>query len=234
MGALRRRDSVAVVHTDAVNDLYLASLEGAYSAAFPRITRYDRGNTYFSSIVRDICEQNTSVVLYAGGPSYLPELVDALNQRPCGGLAISLATEAVDTSYLQSLSLGTNLRLLCASPVNVNDWAHVAPGTPVGYASFASAYSDRFPDPLDDGYAILHHDATATALDAVTLAYYTINHPPGPADVLIATRQLDRYHPVHGASGTLSFDSAGNPEGKPIPVVQIPKAESPIPLYQTP
>ncbi|MDX8048588.1 hypothetical protein SK571_04290 [Lentzea sp. BCCO 10_0798] len=79
-----------------------------------------------------------------------------------------------------------------------------------------ACYRLWFADQLNDGYALLHHDAALTAFTAINAHG---DRPPTVADVLEALRRVK----IDGATGTISFDHAGKPIGKPIPVLEFPQ-----------
>ena len=94
------------------------------------------------------------------------------------------------------------------------------------------------PGTLDDGYAIMHHDALATAVTAIRLASSPTDGGQSvtAADVGSQLLNLNSAYKVRGGSGTLIFSSRreGNAGNKPVPIVSVP-AEQPDPTpYVTP
>lgn len=101
-------------------------------------------------------------------------------------------------------------------------WTHRPPVVdPATVASFTRArygYRAVFPgEPLDDGWAIMFHDAVLTAVVAVNKLYTQTGAVPSTGAVAQELNQVT----VHGASGYLCFDARHDPINKAIPVVEL-------------
>ncbi|CAM4393120.1 hypothetical protein [Nocardiopsis rhodophaea] len=129
-----------------------------------------------------------------------------------------------DEEALEKLKQG-KITLVYASATDP-DWSKNPDGAPEYFPAFLSAYTrfiGRGSDALNDGYAIMHHDAMATAVSAVRFAEPVEGEGLRPMDVYDALLLLHTAHPVPGASGTLSFtqEGNGNPAGKFVPVIEV-------------
>jgi hypothetical protein len=97
------------------------------------------------------------------------------------------------------------LRVVYASPVDPVGWASGSVYEPPDFARFKAWYSAWFANPLDDGYAPLHHDAELAAFN------YT-GATATPVKVGEASQRLE----FKVTAGTISLDQKENPVGKPI------------------
>ncbi|MGH3904396.1 MAG: hypothetical protein ACRDTE_09425 [Pseudonocardiaceae bacterium] len=210
-------------------------------------TDIDPGN--FTAISNSICAAKPDVVFYAGREVDLNGFLQSLEGRPCRQTPLTVLTGGSDIGSLleqreREQRLGpANLTVLFAATTYPEGWARQADGTPEGYPEFLTAFKSHKFDigNLDNGGAIMMHDALLAAVEAVERAV-TEGRPATVGNVRSELLNLNLLHRVQGASGTLSFNStstgAGNPIGKPIPVLQYPKpADSPFrqtaPLYVT-
>jgi hypothetical protein len=122
--------------------------------------------------------------------------------------------------------LSNNVKLINASSSDSLSWGKNEPGTPPGYAAFLEAYRERgFVDETDllDGYAIAHHDALATAAQAIRIAALgRQTQAPNQADVAGQIPRLNLAWRVPATSGMLSFTSKdGRATDRPIPIKQF-------------
>jgi len=205
----------------------------------------------FSELNSTICEQaqanpaaeTTSpglTIYFAGRGADLTALVSALANRSCAQVPITVFTgddgsdlaTAVRTQLASNGDLRTaltrNVTVRFTSLASPGAWA-IAPDTFSGTRYFtdtcAQCYPTLFPgDSLDDGAAIMGHDAVLTATVAIRGLVDELN-PVLPDDAAGAvSQQLQRLYgarAVPGASGPISLNNRGDPSLKPIPIVQL-------------
>lgn len=202
-------------------------------------------NNSFSVISTNLCtSQNPpDVILYAGREPDLPQFIHDLAQRPCAGTPITLVV-GTDSSSLESdtddpartrqidadVAAG-KITVLCPAWVAPQDWATQsgAKDAPTGFSAFMTEFDQqftangRFGTELDDGYAIMSHDALLTAAKAIRLTTQPPMAFPTSEQVLGNQYHMDAGNTVPGASGTLTFVEAdnGNPGGKPVFVLRL-------------
>ncbi|MEV7467582.1 ABC transporter substrate-binding protein [Streptomyces kronopolitis] len=199
----------------------------------------------FYNAVNNICLTKAQVVFYAGRDRDLADLVRALSTRSqCGhDKQITIMTGATGAFTQGSAVRG----LLRANKITILDVSATSPAqwisgvhAPSGFKPFLQALRDlKFSDAvMDDGYAIMHHDAVLTAVWATrNVTGQTGKVAPDVQDVYNEITNLHDASTVPAASGELSFDDAsqGWPHNKPIPVIQLPDPlKHPAPPYLVP
>jgi ABC-type branched-subunit amino acid transport system substrate-binding protein len=182
----------------------------------------------FANVANSVCTKQVRTVLFGGRPRDLSSLLSALAKRPCQ-LSVTVATEAIDPVPLKSQLHDAHTRVVYASPVDAAGWTKNVPGTPESFAPFLAEYRKYFSDPLDDGFAVLHHDAATVAFKGIRRAA-PLGYVPAPAEVTDALRGTLGFIT---ASGTITFAPDGSPLGKPIPVIELPSGSSLTPVYRT-
>ncbi|MGW7577271.1 ABC transporter substrate-binding protein [Streptomyces sp. NPDC054765] len=209
---------------------------GHSSAGIPRL---------FYNAVNNICLTKAEVIFYAGRDRDLADLVRALSTRSqCGhDTPITVMTGATGT-----FAQGQQVRgLLKDNKITILDVAATSPAqwtrgvhAPPGFKPFHQALRDLgFPDSvMDDGYAIMHHDAVLTAVWATrSVTGQTGKEAPDVQDVYNEITNLHDASTVPAAGGELSFDDASNgwPHNKPVPVIRLPEPlKDPGPPYLVP
>jgi len=188
----------------------------------------------FLPVVTNLCDAanepptSLDMVFYAGRIADFGAFTDALKARTCQQRPLTVLTGATGyaeaDAYANTLA-SSNVKVVVATSSDSASWGTNEPGTPPGYAAFLTAYHDRgfTDDDLLDGYAIVHHDALATAAQAIRLAALgTPTHAPTPEDVAGQFGRLNLAYTVQAASGTLSFPpEGGRVTGQPLPLEQI-------------
>ncbi len=184
----------------------------------------------FDIVTPNICSEPPDIVIYAGREVDLKGFLQSLGGRQCLGIPLTVIT-AADIGVLlrereQQLS-AANLTVVHAGTSDAEGWGRGVAGTPQNYSDFLSAFrGNGFTDKnLINSEAIMMHDALLTVEKAVRLA--TPGETPlTAANVRSVLLTLNGQYQVQGASGTLSFSSrstgAGNPQGKPVPLLQYP------------
>lgn len=212
------------------------------------------GNS-FQVIATNLCTSTDppDVVLYAGREPDLPQFIQDLAQRPCVRTPITLvvgtdssdlvtaADDPQQTSQIRAELTAGQITVLCPAWVAPQNWATPAGAgsAPAGFAAFAAEFdalfttNNDFGTQLNDGYAVMTHDALLTAANAIRLATQPPVTVPTAAQVLGNQYHMDAANTVPGASGTLTFVEAdnGNAAGKPVFVLQLRPSDVPILRY---
>ncbi|MFC3996852.1 ABC transporter substrate-binding protein [Nocardiopsis sediminis] len=252
-----------LVYDQNAPDLFVSTLTDAFEAQMADFTQgippqpfsgtaLDESPTptLFASAAQNICQTEADMVFYAGRGVDLAGLVEALHTRSCvrEPLTVFFAETGLslreDEQMRGQLAEG-NLTIVHAAASDPDWGAGGARGEPDGLAGFTEAYTENVGDTtgrLTNGYAMAHHDAVMTAVQAIRL--YSREGGEGGDDPLRAEGargalfRLNAGNVVRGATGDLSFSATrdGDPGGKPVPVFEIPgPGEAPAhDLYITP
>ena len=233
-----------LLYDNTEDDTYTATLREAYAEQFadhlPRneleftgTTMGQTAPTAFASAVNHICSQHQDLdlVFFAGREDDLDVFVNALAGERCipqDPLTIVYAATGItgDAELHRDLDDG-NLDLAMASSTHPG-WGRGDVAPPAGFDGFHETFVERIdadPERLDDGYAIMHHDAVAVAVHAVRLALEEVGGErlPTPEEVRNQLYYLHGAMAVSGAGGDLEYVAGreGNPLGKPVPVVLL-------------
>ncbi|MEJ8646497.1 ABC transporter substrate-binding protein [Streptomyces sp. MS1.AVA.3] len=199
----------------------------------------------FYNAVNNICLTKAEVIFYAGRDRDLADLVRALSTRSqCGhDIPITVMTGATGTfaqgKQVRGLLKSSKISILDVAATNPAQWTSGV-HAPSGFKPFHQALRDlNFPDAMmDDGYAIMHHDAVLTAIWATrNVTGQTGKEAPDVQDVYNEITNLHDASTVPAAGGELSFDDASNgwPHNKPVPVIRLPEPlKDPGPPYLVP
>lgn len=213
----------------------------------------------FGPIAQEICLTEADTVFFAGRDRDLPSLVSKLagqaNCRPereirlvkVGvGLAPALTTKESTEDLREA-----GITLVNAADVHPRWWQDDGARRPPGFAGFHELFLEHSPEwalgpePLDDGYTIMYHDAFLVASQASDASFTAAENReteggeksgmPSNHDVyqtIIGMNVLgtedgtDCRDCVRGASGTFGFDDYTStdkwPVCKPVPVVIYP------------
>ncbi len=206
----------------------------------------------FSSAARGICRLEADTVFYAGRDSDLPHLITQLSDEPeCDDVDAEIRILRVATGLPQGLTeqqvradmAEARVVTVGASATDAPSW-RTGDGSGERFAAFAQEFAEVSGLPgeaLDDGYAIMHHDAFVVVARATESALDDLRPPGGGSDRLPS--KLDVYNtitnmkvaagaePCHdcvpGASGRFGFDVEKDnwPVCKPVPVIEYPRPE---------
>lgn len=231
-------------------DLYPKTLAAAFTRKFAdashkivgRTEEYDSSlpgieNT-FLQMMPNICGNQPEVVYFAGRENHLTAFIAQLAQRPCldrhitvltGDLALVGPPEPEMRRGLQA-----NITVLAPGLAHPEAWTH-EPGAfnPAAVASFqepgcTGCFKAVFPNErLDDGVAILAHDAVLTAVWAIRGIPRVAPAQVTAQDVLQAKNRLHGTLAVPGASGMISFDEHGDPVNKAVPILRVRLDDTP-------
>ncbi|WP_258563095.1 ABC transporter substrate-binding protein [Streptomyces phytophilus] len=207
----------------------------------------------FSPAARGICRLEADTVFYAGRDSDLPHLITQLSAeaecddfdaeirilRVATGLPDGLMGEQVheDMAEARVVTVG-------ASATDAPSW-RAGDGSGERFATFAKGFAEVSGLPgeaLNDGYAIMHHDAflvvtraTETALDDMPSSDEgEAERLPSPLDVYNTITNMkvvagadSCQDCISGASGQFGFDVEKDnwPVCKPVPIIEYPRPE---------
>ncbi|MGP4110348.1 hypothetical protein ACTWP5_05450 [Streptomyces sp. 4N509B] len=254
-------DEAILVYDQKAPDLHVRTLTEAFEEQFAtelgtnpaqpfqgETLERDSSAALFDPAVRNICEVEADMVLFAGRIGDLGNFIDALHSRACrdGHLSVLFA----DTGPLirpgeHERLVDSRLTIVQASAMDPS-WPREAgetPDAPAGFADFYREYDARLsyvpdvPAALADGYAAANHDAMAVATQAVRVTHaQDSDSPMTGARVRDALFLLHLGNAVQTAGGTLHFTTErnGDPGGKPIAIQEAPPGETPPDLYMTP
>ena len=197
--------------------------------------RSEANSGLFDSTVNRICAVEPKVVFFAGRKVDLGDFLDSLGSRPCTDDPMTVVTVDADPDVFdgdEQALRDEGITVVYADATNPGGWLAGVTGPPQYFPDFVQRFQElRFPvEHLDDGGAILNHDAVLTAAKAIRLAALpSSSDPPGAADVRSELLNLNtELSEVRGASGTFSFsdrgEKSGDPVGKPIPVLEFPSS----------
>ncbi|WP_250282902.1 MULTISPECIES: hypothetical protein [unclassified Frankia] len=226
------------------DDLYPGTLADTFSSRYPdaanrlvgQVEQYNSKlgatATTFVQMLPNICSERPGIVYFAGRDAELRDFLKVLARRNCLGDHITVLT-GDDASGLEGdrsldQTLAANISVLFTALAHPGAWQ--APDadsffnrtTVARFQDPTGVFQQRFPnETLDDGEVITSHDAVLVAVTAVRYAAVGGHLQVTPADVEQTLNRLHGNLKVAGAGGYLSFDNAGSPIGKPIPLVSI-------------
>ncbi|MFJ9175437.1 ABC transporter substrate-binding protein [Streptomyces sp. NPDC102360] len=227
-----------------------------------------RGDTQdFKKSVEAMCGAGTRTVFLAGRDADLHPFVKAIDETgscryrsddPLRILRVSTARDPVtETSGIGEKAHRLHIRIVTAAAVDAPRWERGEGETPRHFGRFASAYEHSFTGAgrraLNDGYAVMYHDALAAVSNAVKQAGASGHGEVSNDDVQNQLRkgspQDDCAQCVQAASGDFTFvdaDESGADESdagagvgqwpvcKPVPIVTFPEGNRDgSPLYRT-
>ncbi|GAA4330521.1 hypothetical protein GCM10023086_60220 [Streptomyces venetus] len=240
-GALARA-RVLFVQDIAPGDQYTSTLAQQFRERMPpgRMVRPEptlfdssrRGPSLFRAQLADVCEVKPDVVYFAGRGTTLPQLLTGLAGRRCLDHRVTVMsgddtmmvrhTKGFDARELAGVLSKGRIDLLYTGLAHPQAW-DVQPDAfdqdfvaPFRDGTFARTfpYSD-----LEDGRAIMMHDALLTAARAVR------DTPPAGAptvsDVFRTLSRLRKKGALPGVSGWIALGNDGAPRDKAIPVLRI-------------
>jgi hypothetical protein len=210
------------------------------------IEQYNSKNPGIAGIMRgvlqDICIQKPDVVFFAGRTPALVAFVKELPSRPCLDVPVHVVAgaDAVEfpaevrrhsalRSALQTVPPHAEVSVRYTSQAHPESWRNAADSfAPESMAQLSpectgdTCYRNLFQDDqMDDGAAIIGHDAIEIAARAIR-APYGINDQPG---LIIQEfnnmRGARGARAVPGASGWISLDENGNTVNKAVAILRV-------------
>ncbi|GHE45547.1 hypothetical protein GCM10017673_54500 [Streptosporangium violaceochromogenes] len=238
----RKNLKSAIVVRDRNSDPYVKSLADAFRFILKDYVKFSplsyNGSTIdqpataniFAPLVTNLCvavndqQSPLDTVLYAGRVADFPSFAKALKDRVCKGKPLTVLTGATGFASAQNLRQVLeegNVTVFYASSSDAVGWSQPgSPYVPEDFSDFVKDYKAQGfpPEDLNDGLVIAHHDAFATAAQAIRQA-----PDPTLANVVAQFDNLVFASLVRGASGRLSFpDGAkGRAVNRPIPMLQL-------------
>ncbi|ONM49246.1 ABC transporter substrate-binding protein [Nocardia donostiensis] len=232
-------DHYAITLAEEFSEYYLDETH-RFSGPVERYNSQEGGvaNT-FNHMLPNICHAAPQLVYFAGRAVHAITFIKALAERSCRDIPITVLTgedmslhTAPDEAVRTALESGVSVVYTASAHpqswenqqhdlFNLHSVAQFAPDCrgPVCYR----ALSD---DSLDDASAIVAHDAVVTAVQAIRQSSVD-GAVVSAADVLQSMNRLHGATAVRGAAGILSFDEAGDPVNKPIPMLRLLPGRSP-------
>ncbi|GGK04752.1 hypothetical protein GCM10010123_38380 [Pilimelia anulata] len=177
----------------------------------------------FGPLVSDICNAVNDtrtparLVFFAGRAPDFEIFAEKMSDRVCRStplVVLVAATGFQAGDRYRDMLRRANLALLEATSTDHEQWSAARPGSagaPDDYPEFAAGWrARRYPEAdLVDGYAMMYHDALATAARAIRLAPGT-TQPVVPGDVGVQLNNLTLGSAVRGATGRLEFSAGGD------------------------
>jgi hypothetical protein len=157
-------------------------------------------------------------VFYAGRVSDFKVFADRLKGRSCVDKPLAVLVGATGfqvAAEYESLLNDAKVTIIYSTSADPSAWRDGRNGKPEGFDSFETEFRKLGFDQatLDNGYAVMYHDAVASAIQAARQGV------PEPDDVRVQLKNIR----VKGASGTFSFPDStlGRSKGKVVPCRQI-------------
>lgn len=230
-------------------DLYAATLGTAFRASYgptPEATfdsSKDGLGSAFGGIVRNMCSGTPpDTVYFAGRGEALAQFIDVLADQGCEGAKVNVFT-GDDISGIRDLAqegdVGVRAALSGDVTVTYTGLAHPTMWTAgdirSSYSLAAltyfesdcpSCYQTAFGgDSLDDGAALMSHDAVLLAVTAIRRAGELNTSGDAaevsPGAVIQLLYQIRGVDSARGVSGRLSLSSCGDAEGKLFPLLSL-------------
>lgn len=150
----------------------------------------------FADVARSICLTKADTVFFAGRDHDLPHLVNRLaseplctHAKPTRILKVGIGMDPESTgSQITAHLRESRITLVGAASVDTLSWKDTAqlPAGPRGFLEYFEKLQKTMPDnpvwgakPLDDGYAVMYHDAFTVLAQATDRAYDDINGEGG-------------------------------------------------------
>lgn len=197
----------------------------------------------FNSVTLNVCASTNDTVLFAGRAPDLNEFLASLAERGCKERHLRILFVVTGLSVLDDdeamghLRQG-NMSLVYASAIDPR-WSTSAgeDNVPEHYVAFASAFHARVGGgderALNNGYALVNHDAVAVATEAVRISNERgLEELPTAEEVYSQLMLLNNAHAVPAGGGVLSYSDnlAGEAVGRYVPVVELPlEGDDPLP-----
>lgn len=192
----------------------------------------------FLQMMPNLCGSGPDVVYFAGRENHLRSFVAQLANRSCDDEPITvltgdLALTDAPTPEMRH-GLQSNVTVLGPGLAHPQAWSdqpelfNSASVASFREESCTDCFEAVFPsERLDNGVAILAHDAVLTAVWAVRHAATRPGGAVTARDVLQVRNRLHDELAVPGASGMISFNHRGDPTNKAIPILRVRLHDTP-------
>ncbi|MQY18652.1 ABC transporter substrate-binding protein [Nocardia macrotermitis] len=251
------KQRAVLVEDQEPSDHYPSTLANAFRDQFTELghtvigpetylSRTAGADNLLSQMGAQICGFHPDVIYFAGRAREARVLIQALAGRPCPEQKYTVMTgddlslRGVGDDTIKG-ALGNGVEVLFTG------LAHPAAWTAIPQAfdgTVVADFTDRGPDPvhpcdrcfkdlfptesLDDGVAIIGHDAVAAAAAVVRKALGQNSLTVSAEEVAQFLKLMNNRYAIGGASGKISFDPEnGNPKDKPIPILRLLPGQSP-------
>ncbi|MBC9725278.1 ABC transporter substrate-binding protein [Streptomyces sp. TRM68367] len=273
-----------LVWDNRTEDVYSQNLREVFERHFGKKYRLDEHNSNFTGTsgtdkgipqrfthaVTQICTEKADTVLFAGRDQDLPAFIERLARAGDCGRAGELRILKVGIGLEPTLSAEAPTRWLAEANATIVDASSVDPAwwkgendPPAALGRFLNRFEKIHeehklgPKALDDGYAVMYHDAFVLLADAVDRTFADVNEggKQTPEAVRMPTKD-DVYNTLilpsvagdtcsgclRGAAGTYGFEGPGENDQwavcKPVPLVLHPSdsgaaGREPLPLLRT-
>jgi hypothetical protein len=233
LGAAPRVWLIEDQHGGDAPGAFLLALRSRHRQLVGPGSEYDSGVslTALTDTGTAVCHARANVVYFAGPGADLRTALAGLARRSCARgrhlmvIAGSDATQAAGRALWPAAT--GNMDVYVTGLAHPGMWSRqpsaADPATTAWFRTLPYGFGHMFPGDgaaLQDGWAILSHDAVQTAVDAVREAPTVGAATPAPAAVGQTLGQVT----VHGAGGYLCFDDAGDPIDRVIPIEQLSPA----------
>lgn len=180
----------------------------------------------FADMHSDICAIRPDLIYFAGRGIDLGHFLTALSSSGACGLGPLDVMAGDDAENLAGGRISTSgdlsFNVFYTAFAHTDEWSGFPPGSDYvkNYQDFAAAFTEEhFKDAnLDDGEAMVSHDAVRVAIVATKADPLAITEPDTVAAFLVGIRC---HNYVPGASGPIAFGLDGNPIDKAIPILQL-------------
>ncbi len=232
-------------------DAYVATLGAAFRSAFGATSEatfsgsQDGLPNAFDGIVRNLCgAPSPDVVYFAGRGDALVQFIEVLASRTCMETPVPIVT-GDDISGLRERAASTGavglqgalrngVSVVYTGLAHPDQWRE--PGADTMYSGSARSHFERycgeglcfspeFPqDDLQDGAAIMGHDAVVLAVTGIRRSAAGLDgmpQPVTPSAVIQLLYQVQGSNEILGASGDLSMTSCGDAAGKRFPLLSM-------------
>jgi hypothetical protein len=181
----------------------------------------------FADMHSDICAIRPDLIYFAGRGIDLGYFLTALSSSGACGLGPLDVMTGDDANNLVGTRISTSggdlsFNVLYTAFAYTDEWNGFPPTADYvkNYQDFIAAFTqEHFKDAnLDDGQAMVDHDAVQVAVFATQKDPLATTEPDTVANFLVGIRC---HNYVPGASGPIAFGSDGNPIDKAIPILQL-------------
>ncbi|MGW0216060.1 hypothetical protein ACWDXH_16865 [Micromonospora chokoriensis] len=228
-----------IVVNDRNKDPYPQTLTEAFISELKDYVKYPKqeftGGTVgkpampnvFAPLVTNLCTaagdpdraRRLQMVFFAGRVADFPSFAEALKGRLCreSPLTIMVGATGFQLSDQQVALLDdAKVSVIWASSADTPAWIADKALRPAGFAEFLKVYEgeEKYPaKTLNDGYAVMYHDAVASAVRAIRMALVG-DIVPTADGVQTQFSNLSLAHRIVGATGNLSFGDRANIDGR--------------------
>jgi ABC-type branched-subunit amino acid transport system substrate-binding protein len=187
--------------------------------------RPDELENQFAQMHNNICLLHPDLVYFAGRGTDLKTFLKSLDSNgSCSLTSLRVMTGDDASNVVGAVESSSNYTVLFTALANPQEWEKFGSSLPSQYKNYQQ-FSQAFTQvgfarsDLDDGEAMISHDAAITAIDAIRIdGKYALRDPSSVAGVI---HTLCGANMVGGASGFIAIGGNGNAIDKAMPVIEI-------------